>query len=70
MKEKIKYPEYWEMWSPMRKIGWIQQTYGKYNDEKDCMEGFIDGTPEEIAKLYDELWDIVEPLQAQGYDVN
>lgn len=67
-KTKIDLPAYWDSWPIMHKIGWIQQAYGKNNDEEDRMEGFIEGTPEEIVRLYYELWDIVEPWLQQGYD--
>lgn len=70
MEEKVVYPKYWDMWSPMHRIVWIQQTYGKFNDEEDRMEGLIDEAPEEIVRIYREMWDIVEPLQAQGFDVD
>jgi hypothetical protein len=69
-KEKLVYPEYWDLWSPVRKIGWIHETYGKFNEEEDRMEGLVDETPEEIVRVYKELCDIVEPLQAQGLDID
>ena len=69
MMADIKYPEMFDLWSNMRKIGWIQETYGEYDDEKDILH-LKEDTPEEIMKLYNDLWDIVEKKQEAGLDVD
>ena len=51
----------------MRKIGWIQETYVEYDEDEDILNMKKD-TPEEIMKLYNNLWDIVEKQQEAGLD--
>ncbi len=69
MKTTVEYPKLWNLWSNMRKIGWIQEQYGEYNEEKDILEMKKD-TPKEIMDLYNKLWDEVEAQQANGQDVD
>ena len=66
--KKIEYPEMFGLWSDMRKIGWIQETYGEYDEDEDVHHMKKD-TPEEIMKLYNDLWDKVEKQQDAGLDV-
>ncbi len=69
MEKKIIYPELFPAWSPMRKICWIQEEYGKFNEAEERF-ALKEDAPDEIKKMYEELWDSVEAKQNAGYDVD
>ena len=48
------------------KIVLIQQEYGIYDVEKDLMIGFRTSMPWQIKKIYDEISDTIDELEADG----
>lgn len=48
------------------KVVLIQEEYGIYDEEKDLMIGFRTTIPWQIKKIYDEICDEIEELEADG----
>lgn len=48
------------------KLVLIEQEYGIYDAEKDLMIGFRTSMPWQIKKIYDEIQDTIDELEADG----
>ena len=48
------------------KLVLIEQEYGIYDAEKDLMIGFRTSMPWQIKKIYDEISDTIDELEADG----
>ncbi|MCR4632532.1 MAG: hypothetical protein K5648_00225 [Erysipelotrichaceae bacterium] len=52
------------------KLVLIEQEYGIYNEETGLMLGFRTSIPWQIKKIYDEIRDKVDRLEADGRDID
>ncbi len=52
------------------KLALIDQEYGIYDEKKDRMIGFRTSIPWQIKKIYDEIWNEVDRLEADGRNID